>query len=283
VRAPELSLLLPEWQGYGLGADVHHGATSLAAQWFGDGADVLKIDAPVTEAEPLRVDDGVLGLASIAPRFVHALHALGERAPDRIRVAGGTCGVELAPIAYLNERYAGDLAVLWLDAHADLNTPQSSPSAHFHGMVLRSLLGDGPRALVEHIARPLTPRQVVLVGPRDLDQAEADFVRDADIALLGDNAFSDFHVIDRWLASRSVRRLYIHFDVDVLAMSAFDGALLPTPPGGPTLAQASALIAHLRSRYDVVGLSVLELCDRGGAIRQVVSALGDAPPAFPQV
>lgn len=276
-----LSVLLPEWQGYGLGTDVHHGATVLAAEWFRGDADVLRIDAPLTEIEPLHVDDAVLGLASIAPRFVRTLEALRRRAPDRVRVAGGTCGVELAPVAYLNERYVGDLTVLWLDAHADLNTPQSSPSGHFHGMVLRSLLGDGPKAIVEHLRRPLTPAQVVLIGPRDLDQAEADFIRDADVALLGDNAFSDFAALDALLAARDARRLYIHFDVDVLAMATFDGALLPTPPGGPTLNQASRLIAHLKSHYDVVGLSVLELCDRGDAIRRVVSALEDAPPVFP--
>jgi arginase len=46
---------------------------------------------------------------------------------------GGTCGVEAAPVAYLNERYAGDLAIVWFDAHGDLNAPDTSPSGHFHG------------------------------------------------------------------------------------------------------------------------------------------------------
>jgi arginase len=274
-------MLLPEWQGYGLGADVHDGATKLAAEWFRRDAEVLTIDAPLTEARPLQVDDGVLGLRSIAPRFKRTLEELRTRAPERIRVAGGTCGVELAPVAYLNDRYGGDLVVLWFDAHADLNTPATSPSGHFHGMVLRSLLGDGPAAIVDHIPRPLTPSQVVLVGPRDLDPPESDFIRDAGISHLGDGAFADPGVIDSALHDRGARRLYVHFDVDVLSMATFNGALLPTPPGGPTLAQAAALIAHLKSRYDVVGLSVLELCDRGDAIRRVVTALADAPPVFP--
>lgn len=277
-----LSLLLPEWQGYGLGADVHRGATALAHEWFRESADLLTIDAPVTEPEPLRVDDGVLGLASIAPRFLRALDELRRRAPERVRVAGGTCGVELAPIAYLNERNNGELAVLWLDAHADLNTPESSPSGHFHGMVLRSLLGDGPAAIVDHIPRPLNPSQVLLVGPRDVDPPESAFATASGIPILGDEAFDDPSIIDGWLAERNARRIYIHFDVDVLAMETFGGALLPTPPGGPTLAQAAALIAHLQSRFDVVGLSVLELCDRGDAIRQVVASLGGVPPAFPR-
>lgn len=273
-----LSLLLPEWQGYGLGADVHHGATALADEWFRD-AERLTIDAPITEHEPLRVDDGVLGLASIAPRFLKTLDELRRRGPERVRLAGGTCGVELAPIAYLNERYAGDLAVLWLDAHADLNTPQSSPSGHFHGMVLRTLLGDGPAPIVDHIARSLKPAQVVLVGPRDLDAPESAFVRDAPVTLLGDEAFDDVSMAETLLRSRDVRRIYIHFDVDVLSMASFGGALLPTPPGGPTLEKASAFIAHLASRFDVVGLSVLELCDRSDAIRRVADCVRRLAPS----
>lgn len=271
----ELSLLLPEWQGYGLGADVHHGATALAAEWFDAGDDVLTMDAPLAELDPLRVDEGVLGLASIAPRFIQTLEALRRRAPERVRVAGGTCGVELAPISYLNERYDGDLTVLWLDAHADLNTPQSSPSGHFHGMVLRSLLGNGPAAIVDHMPRALTPAHVVLVGPRDLDPPESDYVRDADIALLGDEAFADLSIVEALLRARSARRIYIHFDVDVLSMATFDAALMSTPPGGPTLDQAAALIAHLASEFDVVGLSVLELCDRGDAVRRVARAMSN--------
>jgi len=275
-----LALLLPEWQGYGLGPDVHHGATVLAHEWFRDSDDLLTIDAPVVEAEPLRVDDGVLGLASIAPRFIRTLDELRRRAPERVRVAGGTCGVELAPIAYPNERYELDLTVLWLDAHADLNTPASSPSGHFHGMVLRSLLGDGPAAIVDRMPRPLKPSQVVLVGPRDVDPPESAFASASKIPILGDEAFDDLSIIDAVLAERNARRIYVHFDVDVLAMETFGGALLPTPPGGPTLAQATALIGHLQSRFDVVGLSVLELCDRGDAIRQVVASLEGAQPIF---
>ena len=60
----------------------------------------------------------------------------------------------------------------WIDAHADLNTPDTSPSATFHGMVLRTLLGEGPE-LLNLIETPPTPGQVTLVGVRALDQAGA--------------------------------------------------------------------------------------------------------------
>ena len=127
----DVSLLLPEWQGYGIDSAVAAGARAVAGLF--DRTTFVEIDAP--DEEVLIVDDGVLGLASIAARLPRALAALNERHPSRLFTIGGTCGVELAPVSYLNAHYRGDLAVVWLDAHADLNTPESSPSGHFHGML----------------------------------------------------------------------------------------------------------------------------------------------------
>src|SRR4029078_8119073 len=126
----------------------------LAAELLSGAPDVT-VDVP--EHEHLDCVEGVLGLASIAARFAGTLPEPRRRAPDRILSIGGTCGTELAPVAYLNERWGGRMAVLWLDAHADLNPPASSPSGHFHGMVLRTLLGDGPRELTAELHRPLIP------------------------------------------------------------------------------------------------------------------------------
>jgi arginase len=177
-----LRLLHPEWQGFGLNADAFHGARALAAAWF-RGAPVETIDAPAEEA--LVTADGVLGLSSLAARCATTLDQLRAAAPDRLMMAAGTCACELAPVAWLNERYSGDLTVLWLDGHADLNTPGSSPSGHFHGMVLRSLLGEGPTAITSQMPQPLTVEQIALVGARDLDPDETRFVREAGAADAG--------------------------------------------------------------------------------------------------
>jgi arginase family enzyme len=72
--------------------------------------------------------------------------AEGGRAGGRLLVAGGECGVEVAPVAALAARH-GRLAVLWLDAHADLNTVESSPSGRFHGMPARLPPFVAPRRL----------------------------------------------------------------------------------------------------------------------------------------
>ena len=265
-----LRLLHPEWQGYGLGAGVHRGATALASALAAEGAFLtpahsafLTIDAP--EHETLQVVDGVLGLDSIAARLDRTMAELRRLAPDRILMIGGTCGVEVGPVAYLNERYAGDLAVFWLDAHADLNTPASSPSGHFHGMPLRTLLGEGPAACTRHVARPLGVDQVFLVGVREFDPPEADFVRRHGIPVLDDDVFRDPSRLIALARARGFRRAYVHFDVDVLNPEGFPSALMHAPGGGPPLAQAVSAIGALTGAFDAVGLSVLEYCERDPA------------------
>jgi arginase len=265
-----LRLLHPEWQGYGVRTDSYFGAIALARAWFGQ-APHITIDAPADER--LVAEDDVLGLASIADRLTHALSMLREAAPDAIHMAAGTCACELAPISYLNDRYGGDLAVLWLDGHADLNTPASSPSKHMHGMVLRALLGDGAARITTELPRALHVNQVALVGARDLDAPEADFIQESRLANFGIDVFTDSAPLLSWLHRVGHRRLYVHFDVDVIDPSDFGGALMAAPPDGPTLHSVAALIAKLVETYNVVGLSVLEVCDRGDSVQRIAEKL----------
>jgi arginase len=253
-----LWLLLPEWQGYGVSNQPAAGARTLAARLFKD-RDVVSVEAPDHEA--LTTTEAVLGLESISSRMDVARRVLRQRAPDRVMTIGATCGVELAPVSYLNQKYEGDLAVLWLDAHADLNTPASSPSGHFHGMVLRTLLGDGPQALVDRIDRPLVPAQVWLVGGRDLDPPEAAYVNAAPIRLEGLDAFKDPVEFARSVRRAGFDRVYLHLDLDVIDPADFGSSLMRTP-GGPSLDDVVALICQVTEQCQVAGFSVVEFCER---------------------
>jgi arginase len=75
------------------------------------------------------------------------------------------------------------IGMIWLDAHGDMNTPDSSPSGNIHGMPLASIMGYGPQELVEMggIKPMVEPRNVVLVGIRDLDSKERRLVRDSGV------------------------------------------------------------------------------------------------------
>ncbi|MDZ4179106.1 MAG: arginase family protein, partial [Coriobacteriia bacterium] len=141
-----LLCLNSEWQGCE-SPQLERGARRLASELFGDAP---RLDLGPSDCDSLDVRDGVFALDCVVARFLHALGELELAAPERVFTIGGTCGAEAAPVAYLGGRHRG-LGAVWFDAHGDLNTPATSPSGHFHGMVLRTLLGDGPSELTDHI------------------------------------------------------------------------------------------------------------------------------------
>ena len=253
-------LLYPEWQGYGVDASVHDGSLAVARALFPDAA-FAHVESP--RDETLTVGGGVLGLSSIAVRFRATLARLRASAPDVVVTVGGTCGVEAAPVAYLNERYAGDLAVVWFDAHGDLNTPSSSPSGHFHGMVLRTLLGDGPPEYVAELRRTLQPQQIFLAGTRDLDPGELAYVREAGVSVTPPAAFADPLAVAAAVRARGFRNVYLHLDMDCFDPDEFPDALVLTP-GGPSFASVKAMLLELRAAFRVAGCSFVEYVDRGG-------------------
>ncbi len=266
---PTLFLLYPEWQGSGTSPAVQHGALTIAGVLFPE-THFLVVDSP--DEETLERADGVVGLQSIAPRFRETVGRIRAAAPDAIVTVGGTCGVEAAPIAYLNERYDGNLAVVWLDAHGDLNTPESSPSGHFHGMVLRTLLGDGPAEYVVELRRPLRPAQVFLAATRDLDPPERDFVEQAGISVTPPDAFADAERLVDEIRSRGFTCAYVHLDLDALNPLDFPDTLIPTA-GGPELDLVRTMIGTLSRSLTLVGASVVEYIHGSARSLRVVHEL----------
>lgn len=274
-----LFLLYPEWQGSGKSPAVYHGALAMARALL-PGVAFERIMAP--DEEELELVGGVTGLHSIAPRFRQTIRGLRAGSPARILTIGGTCGVEAAPIGYLNERYEGEVAVVWLDAHGDLNTPQSSPSANFHGMVLRTLLGDGPADYTDELIMPLLPQQVFLAGTRDLDPHEKEFIAATGISVTRPDDFAfPLRLVER-IRSAGFWHVYVHLDLDVFSPAAFPDTLMKTP-GGPTFEQVRDTMRALASSFDVVGASLVEYVGHGTGpvlrLREVIDATGLRPHA----
>lgn len=262
-------LLHPEWQGAGNHPEIQESVERLAAELFPN-REFWRVDC--SAAEVLREVDGVLGLDGIAGRFQNTLGFLRRRQPDSIVVMGGSCGVDAAPVAYLSERYGEDLGVLWFDSHADLNTPTTSPSGHFHGMVLRSLLGDGPDVVVREIVRPLSPTQVVLIGTQSLDVEEARYIRTQDIAVVRREQLNSLADVIR---SHGYQYVHLHIDLDVLADETL--RLSPFSAGGgihgPALEGALRAIA---TENQVVGVSIVEYYWYDARSREAVRRVGAA-------
>jgi arginase len=250
----DLCLFFPQWQGSGPDTGLWAGAQALRralpAVPFQEVAVSLEpVPAPV---------QGILGLEAILPQQREARRLIEEAAPDRIFSLGGDCGIEITPVSWLHRRYGEELAIVWLDAHGDLNSPDSSPSAHFHGMPLRFLLEPdaGPFQPIR-FSRP-RPSQVLLAGTRDLDAPESRFIRENAIQISGVHEIeADPSQPCRWALKRNLRKVYLHIDLDVLDPGAFPNLKCPAP-GGLRLETLRSVIRHFQQDCQIVGFSIVE-------------------------
>jgi arginase len=222
-------------------------------------AGTLYEEVKVSLDDDLRLENGIWGYRHICEQMKNACDVIVKNNPKSIFLIGGDCGTEVAPISYLNKLYNGDLAVLWLDAHGDLNSPSTSTSHNFHGMPLRTLLGDGDKAIVNQSFSTLQPSQVIMGGIRDLDPPEADYIEKNNISVLTvSDIESDVEKVSRLIKEKGFHNVYVHIDLDVLDSGKCPWALCLTPDGMETIA-LMALIRDIKSKFNLVGISIVEL------------------------
>lgn len=156
-----IRLLMPQWQG-GNNPNYSFGAELLA--WLAPENDQPLIHVPVQpyDGTPLENENGINGRKQLLEQLEAAQHIIHAHKPDRIVMFGGDCLVEQAPFAYLNERYGGDLGLIWIDAHSDLVRYAGYDNGHT--LPLGNLLGEGDEEFAKHVKIPLKPENVFIAG-----------------------------------------------------------------------------------------------------------------------
>jgi arginase len=249
---PVRFVVVPQWQGSGSPRrlQISDGAAAIRAGL--PAAQVTDVEVPGEPGEP---GAGVRGYRAL--REIRDRHARLLAGTDGAAITiGGDCGVELAPIGHATRRAGGDLAVVWLDAHADLNTPASSPSGAFHGMVLRAALGDGAPGLVAEPAAAPRPERVVLAGTRALDPEEAAYVAAHGIRRLPPAELRPEALVAA-VEATGASSVFVHVDLDVLDPAELRGIGCPEPAGVSAAALIDA-IAAVRARFPLAGAGITE-------------------------
>ncbi|MGP3991247.1 arginase family protein [Streptomyces sp. 3N207] len=195
--------------------------------------------------------------ADVLERHLLAVRtALAEVPPgERTVTIGGDCAVDLAPVEAALSAFGDRLALVWFDAHADLNTPESSPSGAFHGMVLRALIGDGPEGLQP--VRSLSADRVVLAGARSLDPGEQDLVESRGIRHLDVEQLADPGPLLAAVRATGAEAVYVHIDLDVLDPQVFPAVGTPEP-GGLGVAELLVAVQALTEEFTLAGLALTE-------------------------
>ena len=189
--------------------------------WGDDGeAMVEAAGLPLDYPEVAVVEEETLAMQTLAVASDLAARPL---------VLGGCCCSHVGAVEGLAARH-GRVGVLWLDAHGDLNTPETSPSGNEWGMPLRMLLDRGTIAAAD----------VVLWGARNLDPPEEEFIAAAGI---GDDPAA---LLDR------AEAVYVALDCDVLDPD--EVAVFMPEPGGPSLVALERLLAGVRESGKLVGV-----------------------------
>ena len=156
------------------------------------------------------------------------------------------------------------LRVLWLDAHADFNTSQVTPSGNVHGMPVACLCGLGPDALVNlgGSAPAIQPAEIRQIGIRSVDQGEKRLVKEYGLDIY------DMRYIDEFGMKRAMEEalegidddthVHVSFDVDFL-----DPAIAPgvgtTVPGGPNYREAQLVMEMIADTGRLGSLDIVEL------------------------
>lgn len=153
-------------------------------------------------------------------------------------VLGGDHSIAIGTLAGLATTYK-NLGVIWYDAHADLNTPETSPSGNIHGMPLAVSMGLGDERLVQiaGFAPKIKPENIIIIGARSVDPGEREIIKK-----LGIKVYS-MHEIDRlgmtriiedsiaYLKERQVDGVHLSLDLDGLDPLYTPGVGTPVPGG----------------------------------------------------
>jgi arginase len=210
----------PTYECHACGRTFSAGLVRVPRAW-GDGGEEM------VEAASLALDYPEASVVEEDSLLMQTL-AVASDLPQRPLILGGCCCSHIGAVEGLAARHER-LGVIWLDAHGDLNTPETSPSGNQWGMPLRMLLEGGA----------VDPRDVAVVGARNLDPPEVEFIAAAGIH---DSAEA---VLDR------VSAVYVAVDCDVFEPSEL--TVFMPESGGLTLAEAEKLLGSIRERGAVAG------------------------------
>ena len=151
--------------------------------------------------------------------------------PERPLILGGCCCSHVGAVEGLAARH-GRVAVVWVDAHGDLNTPESSPSGNEWGMPLRMLLDSGA----------VEAEDVLLLGTRNLDPPEREFIASTGLRTEPDQLGA---------ALEGTEGLYVALDADVLEPNGIS-SFMPEP-GGFSLEETEELFRRIARQAPVLG------------------------------
>ena len=250
--------------------------------------DIGNIVVPQPESQP----SGNARLKYLEP-IIKVAQELADTVTDALKanefplILGGDHSISLGSMTGVT-RLHKDIGVLWIDAHADFNTEETTPSGNIHGMILAALAGLGNSRLtgIDGWTPKLNAQRIVIIGARDLDHGERDLLRTHQIHVftmsdIDQRGISD--VMREALAIAGTASDGIHLSLDMDALDPVHAPGVGTPVrGGLSYREAHLAMELIADSGRLIAMDVVEvnpILDRENAtallaVELVMSALG---------
>ncbi len=180
-------------------------------------------------------------------------------------VIGGDHSLGLGSLTGVSKFFQNDLAVIWIDAHGDINTHETSPTGNIHGMPLAAAMGLGHEKLTNLYFNgvKVKPQNVYIVGARDLDEGEIKLIEEQKLNLwtTEDIKTRGIHEINSEISlsleNSGIKNIHLSYDIDSLDASLVPGTGTPVDKG-LSLSEVKSLLGNLLSKDLVRSMDFVE-------------------------
>lgn len=187
-------------------------------------------------------------------------------------IVGGDCLTSIGTMGGLD---GGASGVVWIDAHGDFNTPETTPSGYLGGMPLAALAGRCLPALAEaaKLTAPVPEARIALLGARDLDPPERAALEASQVTVLTSEQVRGGGDELRGALARlgGQGQVYLHIDVDVLDQTVMPGVVYPTS-GGLSLSELEGLLRTVRAHVEPAAITLTAVNLSAGHEEEILAA-----------
>ncbi len=181
----------------------------------------------------------------------------------RVIALGGDHSISLGLVSGASAALNGDLGLIYLDAHGDMNTDKTTSTGNIHGMHLASLMGFGDKRLtnVYDTSTKIKKENLLHIGSNDLDEGEITFIKKEEL-----QCYSIFDILSHGLAplfklidklQSSVKNLWISLDLDVIDSIYAPGAGMPNK-AGLSYREITTIAQYIGNHCNIIGLDIVE-------------------------
>ncbi|MGL5721334.1 MAG: arginase family protein [Brevinema sp.] len=264
-----LRLILPQWQG-GINPNYAFGSELLAFIAPPNATDkTMRVSVNMDFSNLTPPKQGIYAEEILLSQLDETTNILNNESPDKVVVFGGDCSISQAPFDYLSGKYGEKLGVLWLDAHPDISTTDTS--RRYHEMVLANLIGYGDSSLARRVNNQIDKKRVLFAGliKEDLRGYEATSLDNLNIPIVSPEELKiNSHSLTKWINENNITKLAVHFDLDVLDRADFRSNTCAKPHmskeefgaamGELSLNQIVKILGDVSNSAEIVGLSIAE-------------------------